>query len=906
MGEPKTLYIIDGHSQIFRAYYAPFRDLTSPTGEPTRATYVFCTMLLKMVNEYAPDYIVMAADGPHEALRRRAVYAEYKATRKPTPDDFGPQVRRIRQIVELMGIPIVEAEGYEADDVIATLVEQYKGREDLKLVVVSRDKDLDQIVGGGVVLYDPMKDEFIDEAGLVKEKGYPPAQAVEVQALMGDTSDNVPGVPGVGGKTAAKLIAQYGNIEGVIAHAAELSPKLRANVEAAAQKLPLSRELVRLERDAPVACELDRMAAGGVVNANVLAVFKELGFTRLLDQLAVGQQHEHLTAPAKVEQIAAPAAIAEYHCVDTPEKLGELVKKLAAATVIGVDTQTNGVLPLHCSFVGLSMAWAPCAAAYIPLRGPMGEKTLPVELVREKLGPILADEKTLKVGHNLKFDLLVLGRAGMPLGGPMFDTLIAAHVLDSTRPSFRMDTLAAELLEYRCVPLTDIIGAGRNQITMDTAPVEAVCRFAAEAAEVPLRLYEKLLPRLREEKVFALFENLEMKLMPVLAQMERTGIIVDPQTLKSMETTLAREADALREQIIAMAGEMFNPDSPKQLADVLFNKLKLPIARKTKTGASTDSAVLEDLAVWHELPGLVLEYRKLTKLLSTYLMALAECIHPETRRVHTNFWQTVTVTGRLSSSEPNLQNIPIRTELGRQIRSAFVAPPGSMLLAADYSQVELRVLAHMADEETLKAAFAQDHDIHRIVAAEVFGIKEEDVTPHQRSRAKTVNFGIIYGQTAFGLAKTLRIGRGEAGEFITAYRKRFPKIDNFLQECIARAKRDGYVETILGRRRRIPEIDARNPQKRAAAERLAINSTVQGSAADIIKTAMVKIDRGIRDERRPTKMLLQIHDELVFEIIEGAVEAEREWIIEEMTGAIHLSVPLKVEAGVGHNWMEAK
>ena len=906
MGE--TLYILDGHSQIFRAYYAPFRDLTSPTGEPTRATYVFCSMLLKFIADRRPKYLAMAVDGPAEKLRRRQRYAEYKVTRKPTPEDFHPQAERIIQIVAAMGIPVLAAEGYEADDIMATAAEALAGK-DLDVVLISRDKDLDQLVGPHVVLYDPMKDETLDAEAIEKQKGYPPAKAVEVQTLAGDSTDNVPGVPGVGPKTAVRLIAQYGTAEGVLEHADELTPKLKENVLASAEGLALSRELVTLDRQVPIDLDLAAMKFEGVDGEAVRPIFAELGFNRLVDQLdgrGAGGEAKVDVAAAAAAGGQTTAASFSYRCVDTPEALDELLKELSRADRLAVDTETTSTQPMRAELVGISLAVRCGEAAYLPVAGPLGSRTLPVDLVRGKLAGMLADEKVEKVGHNIKYDSIVLARAGMPLGGPMFDTMVAAHVLDSTRMTYKLDALAAELLDHRCIPIEDLIGRGKQQTTMDTVPVDLVAVYAAEDADVALRLADELARQLGEEGLTDLFANLEMPLVPVLADMERQGIIVDPEALNRMSVALSKRADALREQVLELAGRQFNPDSPKQLAVVLFEDLNLPVLKKTKTGPSTDSTVLEQLAIRHELPGLVLDYRKLTKLLGTYLKALGAYIHPVTGRVHTSFHQAGTATGRLSSSDPNLQNIPIRTDEGREIRTAFVAPPGCVLLAADYSQVELRVLAHLCGDEKLAEAFRVGQDIHRAVAAEVFGVEPDEVTDEQRARAKTVNFGIIYGQTAFGLSVSLRIPRREAAEFINRYRSRFPKIDEFLGRCIKAAKEQGYVETIFGRRRRIAEIDARNPQRRAAAERLAINSVVQGSAADLIKQAMVNIARRIKAEARPSRMLLQIHDELLFELPEEAVDDEREMIVREMTAAIRLDVPLKVDVGVGANWMEAK
>ena len=903
----ETLYIIDGHSQIFRAYYAPGLKLTSPTGQPTGAVHVFCNMLLKFLADKQPGYLAMAIDGPAEKLRRRAEYAEYKITRKPAPDDFHPQAERIIEIVRAMGIPILAAEGYEADDIMATAAEKFaSGKMDVMLV--SRDKDLDQLVGEHVALYDPMKDEVINAKAIEDTKGYPPDKAVEVQTLAGDTTDNIPGVEGVGPKTAVKLINKYGSAEEAIRHADEQTPKLAEHLRAAKDTIDLSRRLVTLDRNVPIDLNLPDLKFEEL-SADVRPVLLQLGLSRVLerlDDLGVAGATELDVKTVAAESGHSTASDFKYTCVDTPKALAELVTKLAKVNRLSIDTETTAVQPMLAELVGVSLAWKPGEACYIPVKGPLGAKTLDVAAARKALGPVLADAKIAKVGQNIKYDMLVLDRAGMALAGDVFDTMVAAWVLDSSRPTYKLDALAAEYLNHHCIPIEEVIGRGRDQVTMDTVPVETVTPYAAEDADVAMRLADVLAGKLAEEKLDKLFGELEMPLLPVLFDMERSGVRVDPAVLKRMETKLSKQADALRERIIAEAGHDFNVDSTKQLAVVLFDELQLPVIKKGKTGPSTNSSVLEQLAAMNPIPDLVLDYRKLTKLLTTYLTALAGCIHPDTGRVHTCFSQTGTATGRLSSRNPNLQNIPIRTEQGRQIRSAFVAGNRSVLLSADYSQVELRVLAHFCEDPTLLAAFEADQDIHRIVAAEVFGVNAADVTPEQRGRAKTVNFGIIYGQTAFGLALTLRISRTEAGEFIKQYRKRFPRIDEFLTTCIEQARKTGYVETLFGRRRPILDIDARNPQRRAAAERLAINSVVQGSAADLIKQAMVNIHARILKETRPARMLLQIHDELLFEVPEKAVEAEQEMIVHEMTSAIALRVPQKVDVGVGANWMEAK
>ncbi len=698
----------------------------------------------------------------------------------------------------------------------------------------------------------------------------------------------------------------------MLAHAQELAPKLRDKLLAHVETIRISRQLVTLDRHVPIELDLEKMRWGGLKGEKVRPIFAELGFGRLLEQL----DKQGIAAASPVEAPHAELAAAagqttakdfDYQCVETTAALEELGKKLAGVKRLAVDTETTSVDPMRCELVGISLAWERGKAFYVPIKGPLGATTVELADVHRVLAPVLADESIQKVGQNLKYDMIALAMAKMPLRGTMFDTMVAAHVLDSTRASYKLDALAAEFLGHRGIPIEDLIGRGKKRITMDAVPCSIVTTYACEDADLALRLADVLEAKLHEEKLHDLFARLEMPLLPVLAEMEMRGIAVDLQALRRMGTVLGAQADELRQRIIDVAGPPpFNPDSPRQLAEVLFERLKLPVQRLSKTGASTDSDVLETLAALHELPAVVLDYRKLQKLLGTYCQSLAESIHPRTGRIHTSFHQAGTATGRLSSSDPNLQNIPVRTEEGRQIRSAFVADEGCVLLSADYSQVEIRVLAHFCQDPTLMQAFADDVDIHRTVAAEVFSVPLDQVTPEMRAKAKTVNFGIIYGQTAFGLAASLRIGRKEAGDFIAAYKRRFPRIEEFLASCVAAARKQGYVETIFRRRRRIADIDSRNPSQRGLAERLAINSVVQGSAADLIKQAMIDIDARIRREKRPSKMLLQIHDELLFEVPVLSVETEQEMIVAEMTGAIKLRVPLKVEVGTGKNWMDAK
>ncbi len=929
----KSFYIVDGHWQIFRAYYAPFRDLTSTTGEPTKATYVFTTMLLKLITEQRPHYLAVAMDSGREGLRRTEIYPNYKIQRAKPPEDFAPQVQRIVQIIHAMGVPLVALRGAEADDIMATAVEQL-GRHAVRTVLVSRDKDLEQMLGPSAVMYDPTKDEFIDPAKLMELKGYPPERAVEVQALSGDATDNVPGVKGIGPKTAAKLINQYGTVENVLAHLDELSPKLAENLKTHEADALLSRQLVTLRRDVDFDfTDLEKFAFTGIRVDQLKPIFTELGFGRIIDQLAkldpallAKSAHGHAartqlgsdvhlehggTAAGEAEQAEAatiPAAPREVHyrCIETVEAFEELAAELAKAKRFALNAQLTSELPMWADLAGIAFSLAPGEGAYVPLAGPLGARTLDADFVLAKLRPILADAAIEKIGHDLKRDLIVLENLLCPVAGKLFDAMLAAYVLDAGRASYQLANLAGEILGHRAINVDDVVGRGKTLRQMNHVPVEVVTPYACERADLAFRLHDMLGPQLQREKLAGLFEDMEMALMPVLVEMEREGVRIDPEELNRQRVQLARQADTLRAEIIQASGREFNVDSPRQLAEVLYQELQLPQLKKTKTGPSTDSSVLIELSSLHPVPGLILDYRQVTKLLSTYLSALCECILPRTQRVHTSFNQTGTATGRLSSSDPNLQNIPIRSDLGRQIRAAFTAGEGDLIISADYSQIELRILAHLCEDETLLAAFAADEDIHRIVAAEVFACKPEEVTPKQRSRAKTVNFGIIYGQTAFGLAATLRIPRREAQEFIDRYRARFPKIQHFLARCVQEAKANGYVCTLAGRRRTIDGFDSANPQKRNLAERLAINSVVQGSAADLIKIAMIRIAHRLRKEQRPTRMILQIHDELLFESPAAAAEIDQELIRQEMCDAMTLKTPLKVDIGIGPNWRDAK
>ncbi len=918
MGE--TLYLLDGHAQIFRAYYAPFPPLTSPAGEPTKAVHVFFQMLLTLARDKKPDYLAVTLDTDDRTVFRTEIYPKYKANRDETPEDLIPQMRRIVQVLEAARIPILQLSGFEADDIMATVCERLAGR-DVEVFLVSKDKDLEQLLRPGVALYDPGKDSVLTAEGLVEAKGYPPEKSIEVQTLIGDSIDNIPGVVGVGPKKAAQLIARYGTAEAVVEHADELTPKMRENVLAIRDQMALTRRLVTLRRDVPIAVELDAWRFSGFRSSDVVPIFRELGFSRLTEQYAAAASPDDAVDETGAASQAAtvpetllpppsdPAKTAErYRLVDTPQKLADFARDLRRQKRFAFDTETTGLNPVSSDLVGLSFSWQAGSGYYLPVRSMFGS-VLALDDIRREIGPVLGDPEAEKIGQNVKYDLLALRAAGIAVRGVTFDCMIASFVLDSTRRSHGMDFLAESLLGYKPIPITDLIGRGSDQITLDQVDVNRVCEYAAEDADVTWRLWEVLRPQIDAAPSCRLFHETEMPLVEVLAEMEWNGVSLDTKLLGEMSRELTSRMMELTRRVHEAAGRPFNIDSPKQLGEVLFDELKFRVIHKTKTARSTDAETLETLAAEtdHPLPGLVLEYRELTKLKSTYIDALPTFINARTGRVHASFHQTGAVTGRLSSSDPNLQNIPIRTELGRRIRKAFV--PGSaeqVLLAADYSQVELRILAHFSEDEALRAAFAEDQDIHRFVAGQVFGVRTEDVTAEQRSRAKAVNFGIVYGQTAYGLSRQTGMPVGEAQGFIDTYFRRYPGIQRFIRATIEQARRDNYVETILGRRRAIEGLHSRNKQLAAQAERFAVNTVIQGSAADLIKRSMIHIHRRIQREQRPTKMLIQVHDELVFEVLRKHAEAEAEMIRGEMVSALPLSVPLKVDLKWGDNWYEVK
>jgi len=922
----KSFYIIDGHAQIYRAYFAPFRELSSPTGEPTKATFVFTQMLMNLVAQRKPDYLAMVIDegGGDEPVFRSAIHPEYKANRRERPEDFLPQEERILNIVRDAGVPIFSRPGFEADDVIATMAKRLCGK-DYEVYLVSKDKDLRQVLNDCTFMYDVQSDEVIDAKKLEEKVGYGPGEAVEVQTLMGDAIDNVPGIPGVGEKTAAKLIKKYGKADEVLKHLDELTPKMRENFETYAKRIPIARKLVTLADDVEIEFDAEKCAFKGLRAEGLKKHLAELGFHALLKRVEGESSGNGNTAavPMRFEaglfgEAGGGPAMPElksgqgldYQLIDTDEKFAAFLNELKKQKRFAFDTETDALGAIDANLIGMSFSWKEGTGFYVPVRGPAGCALVDCERVLESLTPILEDPKVKKVGHNIKYDLLVMRSAGVELRGIEMDSMIAMFLLDAGKTSFGIDRLALELLNFRKVATEELIGKGKNQNGMDKVELQRVARYAAEDADIALRLCDLLAERMKDLKqIKKLNDELETPLIDVLAEMEWNGIAIDPAILREQSLAMGERIDELRKKIWASACFEFNVDSPKQLGDVLFNRLKLPVVKKTKTGPSTDVEVLEKLADKHECPKLILEYRSLVKLKNTYLDNLTDYVSPKDGRIHTSFNQTGAATGRLSSSDPNLQNIPIRTDEGRRIRLAFVPgdPAKNVLLTADYSQIELRVLAHFTGEPALVEAFEKDEDVHAAVAAEVFGVPLDKIAREQRAQAKIINFGIIYGVSAYGLARRIDgLDVEGAAKLIDSYNKRFPRVQMFLQQCVMEAQSQGYVATILGRRRPIPDINSGVLSVRNGAERIAINSVVQGSAADLIKIAMLNVYRRMKNESRPSKMLLQVHDELVFETPEDAVENDAELIRQEMTGAMKLKVPLKVEVGWGKNWQEGK
>ncbi|WP_313212575.1 DNA polymerase I [Stenotrophomonas sp.] len=919
------LVLIDGSSYLYRAFHA-LPPLTNAHGEPTGALFGVVNMLRATLKE-RPEYVAFVVDAPGKTFRDD-LYADYKANRPPMPDDLRPQIEPMCRIVEALGLSILRIPGVEADDVIGTLALQGH-RDGLQVTISTGDKDFAQLVRPGIELVNTMTGSRMDSDAAVMEKfGVRADQIVDLLALMGDAVDNVPGVEKCGPKTAAKWLAEYQHLDGVMAAAPTMKGKIGENLRAALGRLPLNRELVTIRTDVPLEVTAQTLPLREPDVPSLSELYLRYGFTQALKELGgpVPAPAAASEAPVSLRGTAAgyaratpevavvpvdPALSApgEYEMVLTTEQLDAWVQRLADAELISFDTETDALDAMRANLVGISLAVEPGRAAYIPVGHdyPGAPAQLPREQVLAALRPALEDPSKKKLGQHGKYDLHVLRRHGVNLQGYHDDTMLESFVLNSTATRHDMDSLAMRYLGYTTIKFEEVAGKGAKQISFSQVGLDEACRYAAEDADVTLRLHHALQPQLQATpSLDSVYRDIEMPLVPVLTRIEANGVHIDMAELRRQSQDLGSRMLAAQQKATELAGRTFNLDSPKQLQAVLFDELQLPALVKTPKGQpSTNEEALEAIAEQHELPRVILEYRGLAKLRSTYTDKLPEMINQDTGRVHTSYHQSGAATGRLSSSDPNLQNIPIRTEDGRRIRRAFVAPPGRKILACDYSQIELRIMAHLSEDPGLVRAFEQGVDVHRATAAEVFSRRLEEVTSNERRAAKAINFGLMYGMSAFGLARNLGIDRGQAQDYVALYFSRYPGVRDFMERMRQQARDQGYVETLFGRRLYLNDINARNQGLRAGAERAAINAPMQGTAADIIKRAMVKVDSWLEDHGDQAKMILQVHDELVFETESSFLDTLRLKVVELMSSAAELRVPLVVDAGVGDNWDEA-
>ncbi|NBD95593.1 MAG: DNA polymerase I [Gammaproteobacteria bacterium] len=895
MTNKPRLCLVDGSSYLYRAFHA-LPSLTSGDGQPTGAIFGVANMVRRMLEHYQPDHVAVVFDAPGKTFRHET-YTDYKANRPPMPDELRSQIEPLHELIDAMGLPRLVIEGVEADDVIATLAR--RARESGRPVLISSgDKDLAQLVTDGVVVEDTMQDKRYDPDAVREKFGVGPERVADLLALTGDTSDNIPGVEKVGPKTAAKWLNQYGDLDGVIEHADDIGGKIGENLRGGLDQLRLSRELVTLDESVELDGGIDALERGEPDREKMVELLKRFGFSTWLKQY----QGDEADGDASSDDAL------EVETVTTKKQLDALVEALEKAELFAFDTETTSLEPLDADLVGFSFAVEVGKAWYVPLAHVDQDCEFTAEEAIEALRGLLEDENRAKVGQHLKYDLNVLDRAGVTLRGVRHDTMLESYTYHSSGTRHDMDSLATRYLGRQTTSYETVAGKGKKQVTFDQVPVATAAHYAGEDADVTLALHEHLWPKLEKlEGPCGIYRDLEIPLIPVLARMERTGVALDADVLAEQSREIEKRLDELVEAAYGEAGREFNLGSPKQLQEILFDQLGLPVKRKTPKGQpSTAEDVLQELAIdGHELPKLILEHRSLAKLKNTYTDRLPERIHPRTGRVHTHYHQAVAATGRLSSTDPNLQNIPIRTPEGRRIRKAFIAPKGTILLAADYSQIELRIMAHLSGDERLLKAFADGEDIHRATAAEVFGLALDEVGDDQRRAAKAINFGLMYGMSAWGLSRQLELPRNEAQEYIDRYFDRYTGVRDFMDDIRERARKQGYVETLFGRRLWADEINSRNGQRRQAAERAAINAPMQGTAADIIKRAMIAVDAWIQAEDVPAKLVMQVHDELILEVEKGALDSVRDGVVERMEKAAELKVHLLVEAGSGADWESA-
>jgi DNA polymerase-1 len=887
------LILVDGSSYLYRAFHA-LPPLSTSRGEPTGAVYGVINMLRKLLSDYDPEHIAVVFDARGKTFRDE-MFEAYKANRPPMPEELAAQVEPLLTAVQAMGLPLLQVAGVEADDVIGTLA-QRAASQGIPAVISTGDKDMAQLVDDHITLINTMTGTRLDAQGVKEKFGVPPERIVDYLALVGDTSDNIPGVPRVGPKTAAKWLAEFDSLDNLIAHAGEIKGKAGESFREHLEALELSRQLATIRCDLELEQGIEALRRQPPDMATLRELFQQLEFRSWLKELLAAEE-----SAARPDDLAVT-----YETVLQQSQLDRWLEQLARAGVFAFDTETTSLDYMQARIVGVSFALEPNRAAYVPLAHEYAGA--PAQLDRDavlaQLRPLLEADAPGKLGHNLKYDMSVLANHGIALAGISHDTMLESYVLDSTASRHDMDSLALKYLGHKNISYEEVAGKGARQLNFREVPVEQAAPYAAEDADITLRLHEALWPRLQSvpalEKVY---REIDLPLVPVLSRIERTGVLVDTRMLARHSEELTRRLREIEAEAQVVAGQPFNLGSPKQIQEILFDKQKLPVLAKTPKGApSTAESVLQELALDYPLPRLILDYRSLSKLKSTYTDRLPERVDPDTGRVHTSYHQAVAATGRLSSSEPNLQNIPVRTEEGRRIRQAFVAAPGCRMVAADYSQIELRIMAHLSRDEGLLKAFASGEDIHRATAAEVFGVPLAQVNPDQRRSAKAINFGLIYGMSAFGLARQLGIAQPAAKDYVDLYFARYPGVKAYMDATRAKAHEDGYVETVFGRRLYLPEINTRNMQRRNAA---AINAPMQGTAADIIKLAMIRADRWLHGQTSGARMIMQVHDELVFEVPERELDRVCEGVRACMEEAGSLSVPLVVDIGIGGNWDEA-
>ena len=894
MSGKKRFFLVDGSALAYRSYFAFIRNpLRNSKGVNTSAIFGFAQSMLKILRDFKPDFIAIVFDTGAPTFRHQ-LYSEYKSTRSKMPEEMAEQLPYLDRLAEALGVTVLQQEGFEADDLMGTLAHKASS-EGVETILVTGDKDFLQLVDDRIYVLNPHRAgqemEWIDPEKVREKFGVPPEKVVDILALMGDQSDNIPGIPGIGERTAIQLMQRFSSLEDLLSGLDRLDKKkLRENIEFNADQARLSKRLAIIDTSVPVELELDKFRWGEKFKPELKELFKELEFTSLLEQVS----EEGETRKAK------------YQIISDRSDLEELVKNIKEKKELAIDTETSTLSAVGTNLVGISICLEEEQAYYLPLGHNRG-KNLDKAPVLEELKSILEDSQIQKIGQNIKFDWEVFQQEGIEIKGIGFDPMIASYLINPSIRQHNLDALALKYLDHKMIPIEDLIGSGRKQISFAEVEIDRAAYYSCEDVDYTWRLKGVLFPQLEKLELLSLFQEVELPLVQVLAEIELAGVKVDKDALKEVSDYLEQEIEKYSRQIYHLAGREFNLNSPAQLAKVLFEDLKLKPVRRTekKTHQSTDVQVLEELAKVHPLPKALLEYRQLSKLKSTYADALPELINKKTGRIHTSFNQTVAATGRLSSSDPNLQNIPVRTEVGRQIRKAFIAGDKDFrLLSADYSQIELRILAHFSEDPTLTASFLKGEDVHTRTASEVFGVNPEEVTPEQRRQAKIANFAVIYGVSAYGLSQQTEMTVEEADMFITIYFKKYPKVAEYVEHCIEKARKDGFVTTLLGRRRYIPEINSTNRQVREFAERIALNTPIQGTAADLIKVVMIKIAEEMRSKKTRSKMILQVHDELVFEVHKSELEYMKKMVKERMENSLKLKVPIKVEVGVGENWLE--